>query len=188
MKNYTNHFDSGYTHLYTGQCVSKSSPLIEALGAVDELNSLLGMAFSHIHDAEIRDIISSIQRDLLIIGSDLANPIKNQTALDEKQTKLLERSKEVTEEEIQRMESLMEQFERELPPLKNFILPSGTPGASILHLGRAVARRVERRVVAAKEEQVNIQILKYFNRLSDFLFLLARVVNKRESGEEVVWK
>lgn len=188
MKNYSNHFDSGWTHLYAGQCVSKSSPLVEALGAVDELNSLLGMAFSHIRDEEIRRIIRLIQKDLLTIGADLANPIKGQKSLDPEQTRMLERTKEVTEKEVKKMEQLMEKFEKELPPLRNFILPSGTQGSAILHMARAVTRRVERRIVAAKQENVNIQILKYFNRLSDFLFTLARLVNNREGGKEDVWK
>ena len=187
MKQYTPHFDSGFTHLYTGQCVSKSSPLIEALGAVDELNSLLGMAFSHITDKDIREIIRGVQRDLLTIGADLANPIKKQNTLDPEKTRKMH-TREMTAEQVRNMELLMEKFECELPPLKNFILPSGTQGAAILHMARSVTRRVERRVVAAKQEQVNIQILRYFNRLSDFLFTLARLVNKREGGKEEIWK
>ena len=86
------------------------------------------------------------------------------------------------------MERLIAKFEKELPPLRNFILPSGTPGAATLQLARAVARRVERRVVAAKEESVNKEILRYFNRLSDFLFTLSRLINLREGGKEDVWK
>lgn len=188
MKNYTDHFDSGYTHLSTGQCVSKDSPLVEALGSVDELNSLLGMAFSHIKDGEVRNIINGIQRDLLTIGADLASPLKRQQSLNPKQSMPLAKTKEMTKREVKKMEHLIEKFEKELPPLRNFILPSGTPGAAILHMARTVTRRVERRIVAAKKEQVNIQILKYFNRLSDFLFTLSRVVNKREGGEEIIWK
>lgn len=189
MKSYTNHFDSGYTHLYSGQCVSKDSARVEALGVVDELNSLLGIAFSHIQDPEVRGILRTIQEDLLTIGADLGNPIKRQTALDRKHTRQLSRIREMGEPEVRRMEEFMERFEQELPPLRNFILPSGSQGAAILHLARAVARTVERRIVALKEEQgVNMQILRYFNRLSDFLFILARVVNRREGGEEVVWK
>lgn len=184
MKDYSHHFDSGNTHLYTGKCVPKDSPLVEALGAVDELNSLLGMASAHITDQEVRDILKGIQSDLLTIGSDLASPARGQKALDQRPLG----SKEVTEEDVKRMETLITTWENELPPLRNFILPSGTPGAAILHSARAVARRVERRVVAAKVENVNIQILKYFNRLSDFLFTLSRLVNKREGGEENVWR
>lgn len=188
MKKYTNHFDSGFTHLYSGQCVTKDSPLVEAFGAVDELNSLLGMAYSQIRNEEIRRVIKRIQDDLLTIGADLANPIKGQKALDPAKTKILSRTRELTEKEVREMEEMMEQFEKELPPLRNFILPSGTPGAATLHMARAVARRVERRIVAAKVEHVNPQILRYFNRLSDFLFTMARLVNKREGGEEVIWK
>jgi len=188
MKKYTDHFDSGWTHLFTGQCVSKDSPLVEAFGAVDELNSLLGMAHSQIRDQEIKSIIRSIQRDLLTIGADLANPIKRQKTLDPARDRQLARIKEMTEKEVKNMERLMENVEKELPPLRNFILPSGSPGAATLHMGRAVARMVERRVVAAKEENVNINILKYFNRLSDFLFTLARLVNLREGEKEEIWK
>jgi cob(I)alamin adenosyltransferase len=188
MKKYTNHFDSGYTHLFTGQCVTKDSPLVEAFGAVDELNSLLGMAFSQIRDGEIREVIRNIQKDLLVIGADLASPIKKQKTLDPFRDRQLSRMKEMTESEVKKMEELMKKYEKELPPLRNFILPSGTPGAATLHLARTVTRRVERRIVAAKSERVNIQILKYFNRLSDFLFTLARIVNKREGGKEEIWK
>lgn len=188
MKDYTNHFDSGSTHLYSGECVSKDSPLVEAIGAVDELNSLMGMAHSQISDTEIRTIIQQIQRDLLTIGSDLATPLKNQQALDQEHTKRLIQHRKVTDKEVKQMETWIKNFEEELPPLRNFILPSGTSGAAILQLARAVARRVERRVVSAKTERVNMQILKYFNRLSDLLFLLSRAVNKREQGEEIIWK
>ena len=187
MKKYTDHFDSGYTHLFTGQCVTKDHPLVEALGAVDELNSLLGMAISHVADQEVRGIIQGIQRDLLTIGADLATPMKKQQTLDPNMNTVM-RSKEMTEREVMHMESLIQRFEGELPPLRNFILPSGTPGAATLQMARAVARRVERRIVAAKMESVNIQILRYFNRLSDFLFTLSRLVNLREEGEEVIWK
>ena len=128
MKNYTYHYDSGYTHLYTGQCVEKSSPIVEALGAVDELNSLLGMAFSQLKDVELREIIKTIQGDLLTIGADLASPIKRQRALDSKHTEQLARIKELTNSEVKYMEHLIQRFEKELPPLRNFILPSGTPG------------------------------------------------------------
>lgn len=183
MKEYTEHFDSGFTHLSTGGCVSKSSPLVEAVGAVDELNSLLGMAISNIKDEEILDILNGIQEDLLTIGSDLANPIKKQTTLPGKHLP----TKDMTKEDVKKMEGWMEKFEKELPSLTNFILPSGTPGAAALHMARAVTRRVERRIVAAKTENVNIEVLKYFNRLSDFLFTLARLVNMREGVTENIW-
>ena len=104
MKNYTDHFDSGYTHLFTGQCVTKDHPLVEALGGVDELNSLLGMALSHVTDVEIRGIIQGIQRDLLTIGADLATPLKRQKTLDPTMSMVV-RSKEMTEREVAHMES-----------------------------------------------------------------------------------
>ncbi|MBL7160353.1 MAG: cob(I)yrinic acid a,c-diamide adenosyltransferase [Candidatus Aenigmarchaeota archaeon] len=188
MKKYSDHFDSGHTYLYAGECVKKDNPLVEAFGEVDELNSLIGLAVSLIKDKEAREILREIQGDLLLIGSDLANPIKKQETLDPRQTERLKRTKEMTENEVKKMEDLIMKFEKELPPLNKFILPSGTPGATALQYARAVTRRVERRVVAAKMETVNFQILKYFNRLSDFLFILARIVNNREKGKEVVWE
>ncbi|MBI4020620.1 MAG: cob(I)yrinic acid a,c-diamide adenosyltransferase [Candidatus Aenigmarchaeota archaeon] len=188
MKDYTHHFDSGNTYIFSGKSVSKASPLVEAFGEVDELNSLLGLAAAEIADREARDIIRGIQMDLLTIGADLANPSKKLQPLDPQASTLPSRIIALTEKEVRGMERLIQKFEKELPPLKNFILPSGTRGAATLHVARAVARRVERRIVAAKDEHVNLEVLKYFNRLSDFLFYLARVVNKREGGKEEVWK
>ena len=188
MKDYTHHFDSGNTYIFTGKSVSKASPLVEAFGEVDELNSLLGMARSQIQDEEVSGILRGIQMDLLTIGADLANPAKRQQSLDPEKSGLPSRITELTEKEVMGMEKLIQKFESELPPLHKFILPSGTPGTATLHMARAVARRVERRVVAAKEDHVNLEVLKYFNRLSDFLFYLARVVNAREQGTEDVWE
>ena len=182
MKKYKNHFDSGFTHLFGGVCISKDSPLVEAYGAVDELNSLLGLARSFIKDPGTKKIIKEIQEDLLIIGADLSNP--NKINIEGKQNKL-----KLTQEHVKKMEELIKTFEKELPILTNFILPSGSPGASLLQNARALTRRAERRIVATnKNKEINMEILRYFNRLSDFLFYLARVTNKREGFEEEVWK
>jgi len=182
MKKYTNHFDSGFTHLLGGLCVGKDSPLIEAFGDVDELNSLLGLARSLIKDEEIKQILKEIQGDLLIIGADLSNPQK--IKVEGKEHKL-----ELTQEHVGKMEEWIQKFENELPPLTNFVLPSGSAGATTLQTARAVCRRAERKIVAAnKNNEINMDILRYFNRLSDFLFYLARVANRREGFEEEVWK
>jgi len=182
MKKYTNHFDSGYTHLFGGVCISKDSPLVEAYGAVDELNSLLGLSRSFMKDQELKDIIREIQEDLLIIGADLSNP-KNISIQGK------EHKSALTNQHVKKMEELIQAYEKELPPLTHFVLPSGSPASSLLQNSRALCRKTERRLVSAdKDNKINMEILRYFNRLSDFLFYLARVVNKREGFEEEVWK
>ena len=182
MKKYTEHFDSGFTHLYGGVCTSKDSPLVEAHGAVDELNSLLGLSRSFIKDKEVNGIIKGIQEDLLVIGADLANPKNIEMEGREGRSAL-------TSDHVKKMEELIKAFENELPPLRNFIIPSGSPSSSLLQNCRALCRKAERRIVAAnKKKEINMEILRYFNRLSDFLFYLARVVNRREGFDEEVWK
>ena len=182
MKKYTDHFDSGNTHLFGGVCISKDSPLVEAYGVVDELNSMLGLARSLVKDEEIKSIIRGIQEDLLVIGADLSNP--GRVMIQGKEKKLA-----LTQEHVSNMEELILKFEKELPPLVNFVLPSGSPGASALQAARAIARKAERRIVSAnRNKEINLEILRYLNRLSDFLFYLARIANRREGFGEDVWK
>ncbi len=174
----------GCTYIFSGKSVRKDSPIVEAIGAVDELNSLLGAARSVTRDEGARGMIEELQRDLMTIGSDLANPSKRQARLGGSEGG---KPREVDTGRIRRLGEMEGELRKEVPELRNFILPSGSQGAAALHMARAVARRAERRIVAAREEGVSGNVLEYFNRLSGVLFALARVVNRREGGGEAVW-
>jgi len=179
IKKYTDDYDKGYTRLFGSEFISKASVLVEAYGTVDELNSAIGLARSQIKDAEISEILHKVQKDLFNLGSDFASPLT-----DEKNTSITR----IQESDIIWLEEWMEKIDKQLPPLKNFILPGGSYGSSLLHVARAISRRAERRAVSLKGEQgVNQTILKYLNRLSDFLFYLARWVNQKEGESEEIW-
>jgi cob(I)alamin adenosyltransferase len=177
MSIYTRFGDKGKTALHTGKTVSKGSARVEAYGNLDELNSFLGIVLSQLKDKKIRKEILDIQNDLFEIGASLAGP-------GEKQHQKL----------AQKLKKRVIEFEREidfltakLPKLKNFILPSGKTG-SLLHYGRTVARRAERRTVALAEKEVVLaEVLIYLNRLSDLLFTFARFINYKEKQKETVW-
>lgn len=171
-KVYTRTGDGGETALVGGTRVSKASLRVEAYGEVDELNSALGLARSFIEDAEIDSALSAIQNDLFTVGGDLASTAEIEVP-------------RVEESFITRLEELSDKFNSELEPLREFILPTGNPAGAALHLARAVARRAERRVVAlSQEEEINSHAVVYLNRLSDLLFILARVANQRAGAQE----
>lgn len=171
-KVYTRTGDGGQTALVGGARVSKSNIRVEAYGEVDELNSALGLARSFLADAEIDSSLSAIQNDLFTVGGDLASPTEISVP-------------RVEEAFISRLEELSDKFNSELEPLREFILPTGNSAGAALHLARAIARRAERRVVAlSEEEEINSHTIVYLNRLSDLLFILARVVNQRAGAQE----
>ena len=177
MKIYTKTGDDGTTGLQGGKRVSKSDLRIIAYGAVDETNSSLGVVLSGSIDADIRELLTKIQNELFVAGSDLSNP------------DLGKQENRVTEKMVENLEKNIDRFEAELNPLTNFILPGGHQIASHLHMARTVARRAETNVVAlSKDERINSHCQKYLNRLSDLLFVLARVVNKRNGTSDIVWK
>lgn len=179
MKIYTRTGDDGTTGLRGGGRVRKDDPRLEAYGTVDELNSTLGVVIAQLPIAahKARPWLDTIQSDLFAVGARLAStepPAEGQFTLDPARVSALE-------QEIDQMDS-------ELPPLKNFILPQGNPCTAFAHVARAVARRAERRVVAfAAVEAVEPAILAYLNRLTDFLFVLARWINRHEGGGETAW-
>ena len=180
VKKYADDYDKGYTQLFGGESISKSSVLVEAYGTVDELNSIIGLARSQIKDKEISEMLHKLQRDLFNLGSDFASPIT-----DEKTNEYVPR---ISEADIKWIEECIEKIDKSLPPLRNFILPGGSYSASLIHVARAICRRAERRAVSLKGEKgVNQVILKYLNRLSDFLFYLARWVNQKENVQDEVW-
>lgn len=175
MSIYTRTGDKGKTSLFSGQRVSKADLRVETYGAIDELNSVIGVVLSSKYKVlSIERELIKIQKDLFEIGSQLANPSA------EKVQGLGKRVKE--------FEKMIDQMTVELPPLENFILPGGGKAGSLLHFARTVCRRAERRAVALSEkEKVSPDIIVYLNRLSDLLFTMARFVNYKEKKKEIVW-
>jgi cob(I)alamin adenosyltransferase len=177
MKIYTKTGDDGKTSLFDNSRVWKSHERIISYGAVDELNSAIGIAISMDLDHQIKEILIRIQNDLFIVGSDLANPDMSDTKI------------RTSENMILSLESDIDTFESELSDLSSFILPGGTLLSSILHLSRTISRRAETHVIAlSQKEKINKTAAVYLNRLSDLLFILARTINKRKNFDDVVWK
>jgi cob(I)alamin adenosyltransferase len=187
MKIYTGTGDSGKTSLFSGERIGKSNNRIEAYGAVDELNAMIGVVIALIPvgtDAELAKAqLTRIQSDLFRLGACLA------TTADSPSKALLE---PVDENDSQRLEEQMDQMQLKLPELTAFILPGGHPSAAWSHVARTVCRRAERRIVALLEQDVSADVdagslLTYVNRLSDYLFVLARYCNYLAGVNEEVW-
>lgn len=178
MKIYTRTGDSGTTSLFGGERASKHSIRVKSIGYIDELNALLGTVLAESPDKNVTGLLVRIQGELFVLGADLATPNTAKT----KVTRIKKPFTTRFEKEIDRMD-------QELPKLKNFILPGGSSAGAKLHLARTIARRAERAIVTlADEEKINHAILPYINRLSDWLFVLARYVNKLEEKPEQIWK
>jgi len=178
-KVYTRAGDDGMTALGTKRRVSKNSSRIEAYGTVDELNSQLGMAIAAGLDPALAEPLRRIQNDLFHLGSDLCIPE------DDKEKMPVPK---IEARQVLALEERIDDLSRDLPPLENFILPGGSPGAAALHVARCVCRRAERRVVAlAAAEPIGPHTLQYLNRLSDLLFVMARVENRAKGIDEVCW-
>lgn len=183
MKIYDKRFDAGETKLYDGRMVGKDSRIIQAIGVIDELNSLIGFARVAVKDQRINDILCEIQKDLLTIGSDLSKLFRKE-ALTEGRSDV----PRITVEHIEEIEGLVRAYFAEAGEIRKFVLPAGSESASRLHICRTVARRAERRLVALKRvENINEEIIRYLNRLSDLLFAFARVENKRTGTREEFW-
>ena len=181
MRIYTRTGDAGDTGLFGGGRVPKNHPRVEAYGDVDELNAAIGFARSIEQMPRIDEVLVPIQRDLFAIGALLATPDR------EKMRQHLEKAR-VDEDRITQLEHAIDDGDRELEPLKSFIVPGGSPKAAALHVARTVCRRAERRVVSlAESEDLPGVVVIYLNRLSDLLFTLARVANRRAGTGEVTW-
>ncbi len=180
MPIYTRTGDKGKTGLFNGKRVSKDSPLIEAIGSVDELNAALGIVLSSKYQvSSIKKELVKIQNDLFLIGSLLASP----------NTKYKIHNTKYFSERAVEFEKLIDGMTRKLPRLMNFILPGGGEAGAALHLARTVCRRTERRIVALSNKQkINSSILIYINRLSDLFFTMARFVNSQEKKKETIWQ
>lgn len=173
-KIYTRTGDSGTTGLGDGSRVNKESPRIEAIGCIDELNSLIGLLIAQQVPEEISRILTAIQHQLFDLGGELAIP--GHLA--------------ITDDAVTTLEQQLDQLNADLPPLREFILPGGSLQAASCHHARAVCRRGERRLatLARQEgETVSTTALKYINRLSDLLFVMARCLARHNGGQEVFW-
>lgn len=169
---YTRTGDDGGTHLAEGTRVPKDSARIEAIGALDELNSQLGVVLTHALPEAVQQCLAQVQNDLFDLGGELSMP--GRVAVDAHY--------------VARLERQLDAFNAPLPPLREFILPGGSPAAAACHVARSVCRRAERRLVScARSDDINPQVLAYINRLSDLLFVLARTL-AREQGQEVYWQ
>jgi cob(I)alamin adenosyltransferase len=178
LKIYTRTGDSGETSLFDNTRVSKGDARVDAYGEVDELNAALGAARSAGTDADLTAVLEEIQKELFAIGARLADPAERISA---RVTKA-----DVVETQVARLEATIDRLESELPPLRKFILPGGSPAGSLLHLARTICRRAERRVVSLPEP-VDPLIVVYLNRLSDLLFVMARAANHRSGVSEIEW-
>lgn len=183
---YTRSGDDGGTGLFGGQRVSKDALRVEAYGTVDELNAVLGLVRTQEADTDIDALLQTVQNDLFGLGADLATPEAKDTI------KGRVHITRVALSQVTYLETEIDRYEDELPPLTNFILPGGSPLAAGLHHARVVCRRTERRAVTlahaeAQAAPVNPIVIQYLNRLSDLLFVLARIANHRRSLPDVVW-
>lgn len=178
FKHYNPEGEKGETRLFGGIKVMKDSPRVKAYGTVDEFNSVIGVARSHVSNIGVNNLLMEVQKHLFVVGSDLASQTGNKDYVPQ-----------VDEEMIEFLENHIEIYNEKIEPLKNFILPSGSTGGANLHMARTICRRAEREVVAlASQESVNRKCILYLNRLSDLLFVLARYVNHMENQKEDVWK
>ena len=176
-KIYTRGGDAGETSLGDGSRVSKLDERIAAYGAVDELNSAIGLVLAGGSPPSIREVLLRVQNELFDLGADLSVPIEHEGRL------------RATQEQVDRLEAECDRFNAELPALTSFVLPGGGETAARLHVARTICRRAEREaLVAANAHAVNQLVLVYLNRLSDLLFILARAANAGESHEEPLWR
>jgi cob(I)alamin adenosyltransferase len=170
---YTRTGDGGTTGLADGSRVAKDAPRIEAIGAVDELNSTIGMLLAERLPADVRGCLTGVQHDLFDLGGELSVPGH---AI-------------MSAAHVRRLEELLDRFNAKLPPLKEFVLPGGSRAAGCAHVARAVCRRAERRVVTlAGRDAAPPFAVRYLNRLSDLLFVVARALNRRAGSGDVLWR
>ena len=178
-KIYTRTGDAGQTGLVDGSRVSKAHPRMAAIGDIDEANCAIGIAVAALEDGPAREMLTRIQNEMFDLGADLATPGEDFTPN--------EMTLRITAAQVERLEREIDEMNEGLSPLTSFILPGGLPAAAQLHMARATARRAERTAVAAAAEVgLNPQALAYINRLSDHLFVLARLLNMAAGGD-ILW-
>jgi cob(I)alamin adenosyltransferase len=179
VKIYTKTGDTGETSLFDNSRVSKADARVEAYGEVDELNATLGAARAAGLDADLAGALETIQKELFAVGARLADPSKRIAGRVEKAA--------VLQADIEWMEQAIDRLETELEPLRRFILPGGSLPGALLHVSRTICRRAERRVVGLGPGAVEPIVVVYLNRLSDLLFVMARVANRRAGVVETEW-
>jgi len=177
MKIYTKTGDDGNTGLQGDYRISKSHSRIMAYGTVDEANASIGIVLTNTLDDDIRQVLTQIQNELFLLGSDLSNQnlndLKNRISLDS----------------VEKLEEFIDKFELELSPITNFILPGGNVAAAQIHQVRTIVRRAETLVVKLSDKnEINSNCIKYLNRLSDLMFVMGRLINKRNDVEDIIWK
>ena len=177
MKIYTKTGDDGNTGLQGDFRIAKSHPRILAYGTVDEANAAIGVVLSNELDDDVSEVLSKLQNELFVLGSDLSNQnlndLKNRISL----------------EMVENLEKIIDKFELELSPITNFILPGGSIAAAQIHQVRTTIRRAETLVVQLSDtDEINANCIKYLNRLSDLMFVMGRLVNKRNGVEDIIWK
>jgi len=177
MKIYTKTGDDGNTGLQGDFRISKSHSRIMAYGTVDEANAAIGIVLTNTLDDDIRQVLTQIQNELFLLGSDLSNQnlndLKNRISLDR----------------VEKLEEFIDKFELELSPITNFILPGGNVAAAQIHQVRTIVRRAETLVVKLSDKnEINSNCIKYLNRLSDLMFVMGRLINKRNGIEDIIWK
>jgi cob(I)alamin adenosyltransferase len=178
MKIYTKKGDSGETSLFGGTRVPKSHERIEAYGTVDELNSFVGLAASYELSDTGTKYLRKVQKLLFTLGADLATPPSSKTRIDR-----------ISADDVAFLEEAIDELEEDLEPLKNFILPGGSQPGATLHVARTTCRRAERATVdCSKVDDISDNCIKFLNRLSDFLFVIARYENKHASVREETWE
>jgi cob(I)alamin adenosyltransferase len=179
---YTRAGDAGETSLFGGKRVAKDHPRVVAYGTIDELNSVLGVAISFIRQRPLVASLHKIQNELFNIGAELASdkPVRRR--------KKRSGTFELASSSTIYLEQLIDEYDAKVPPLKTFVLPSGSNAGAFMHLARTVCRRAERNVVTlGRKEEINPEVLAYLNRLNDLLFALARYLNKAARRRELLW-
>jgi cob(I)alamin adenosyltransferase len=175
---YTRRGDKGETSLYGSRRLQKDSPRVEAYGTIDELNCVIGVIIAGTRDKATVSALKVIQKFLFVAGADAASELDGSSHVPR-----------ISSDETAKLEKMTDELLTQLPGLRNFILPGGTPTGAMLQLARAVCRRAERRLLtASKSDPMNPELLPFFNRLSSYLFNLSRLVNKRAGMKEDVWK
>lgn len=176
---YTRTGDHGTTALVGGTRVPKTHQRLEAYGTVDELNAYIGLLITYLVDEQDAAFLQQVQNELFVVGSYLATDVEKTT---------LKAASVVTPEAVAQMEQEIDRLDNSLPPQTAFILPGGSRGAAVAHVCRTVCRRAERRILALAEgAEVAPELLAYMNRLSDYLFILSRKINRDEKKDEIFW-
>lgn len=175
---YSRRGDRGETSLFGAKRVQKDDPRVEAYGTIDELNSILGVVMAGSRNRVLASSLKEVQRMLFVAGGDAACELKNERDVAR-----------ISSADVAKLERMTDELAAKLPPLRNFILPGGTPTGAMLQQARSVCRRAERRVLtASKSREMNPELLPFFNRLSSYLFNLSRWANKQAGKKEEVWK